>query len=438
MPALSRLIRESILKKPILCFPPVTIPSWQVIYTGKYIDEIGIYDFFKVKKVGNNFKMQMVTSNDVEAPYHWEVGRRLKNEVHLVIGAPLSYPPRIPRDDLIVTGDWLYPSKPLFNKTDIKIKPIEFRSQFYLHNLNVDKYIEASLREINQIQETIEKTLNAKSGIYLYTVLPYTDNIMHIWPQRFIKGEFKDIAKRLDELVSFILENFDLVILVSDHDFKPYNVLLNVKYVLVKKGFLRFWHENKIIYNYINYKFPSISYGEHIWKLMLKMLSISRKMKPVKSLYDAPRPKFSSEYENESVVIPAKYPYIIKVISESVVKDVFNTLKKEYEFLLINGLIDISYNNNFIFINVKDENIGMVPGYIPVKKSLIKLNTAIYDHGLYGFTALYASRKDFQLPYHEIDANIHVGKLIGQLVGTDKRYLLSWRTRQALKLKKAG
>lgn len=229
-------------------------------------------------------------------------------------------------------------------------------------------------------------------------VLSYTDNIMHVRPGNFMKGGFHDVMKRLDELIHYIMKNFDLIIYASDHDFRPYNTILNIKYILVKYNLLKYFHKNKFIDKYLNYKLPRIFYNVYLWKITTNLYNIIKnKLKIIKNTNDNEKLIFPTfmDYDINSRVIPANYPYVLKSFSNNATNKIISIFKKEYNELLSRKLINIIKNKNYIFIHIKDESLGVRPGYFPIKKSIVKLNGLIYDHGIYGFAASYFSNKNY-------------------------------------------
>jgi predicted AlkP superfamily phosphohydrolase/phosphomutase len=74
------------------CDPPITIPAWMVMMTGKTPGELGMYGFRHRKGPSYN-EGWIVSSNTVKAPTYADLAGRAGRQVCLV-GVPPGYPPR--------------------------------------------------------------------------------------------------------------------------------------------------------------------------------------------------------------------------------------------------------------------------------------------------------------------------------------------------------
>jgi predicted AlkP superfamily phosphohydrolase/phosphomutase len=74
------------------CDPPITIPAWMVMMTGKTPGELGMYGF-RHRKGPSYTDGWIVSSNTVKAPTYADLAGRVGKQVCLV-GVPPGYPPR--------------------------------------------------------------------------------------------------------------------------------------------------------------------------------------------------------------------------------------------------------------------------------------------------------------------------------------------------------
>lgn len=72
--------------------PPITIPAWAVMVTGKSPGELGLYGF-RHRKPGSYNDVYIASSRSIKSPAIWDLAGRegLKS---VVVGVPPSYPPR--------------------------------------------------------------------------------------------------------------------------------------------------------------------------------------------------------------------------------------------------------------------------------------------------------------------------------------------------------
>ena len=106
MPNTRRLMEEGIYGNLESTIPPITVPAWMCMMTGRDPGELGIYGFRNRKDYSYD-NLYIVNSHAVTVPTLWDiVGIHGKKSV--VLGVPLSYPPK-PFPGCMVSG-FLTPS----------------------------------------------------------------------------------------------------------------------------------------------------------------------------------------------------------------------------------------------------------------------------------------------------------------------------------------
>ena len=92
MPNTRRLMEEGIHGNLESTIPPITVPAWMCMMTGKDPGELGIYGFRNRKDYSYD-NLYIVNSHAVTVPTLWDiVGTHGKKSV--VLGVPLTYPPK--------------------------------------------------------------------------------------------------------------------------------------------------------------------------------------------------------------------------------------------------------------------------------------------------------------------------------------------------------
>jgi len=100
LPNLSLLIEKGSFGKLRSSIPPLTVPAWNCIYTGKNPAKLGVYDFLYREK--GSYRVRILNSSMLQAPTVWETLSRAKRRV-AVLNVPLTYPPK-PVNGTIVSG----------------------------------------------------------------------------------------------------------------------------------------------------------------------------------------------------------------------------------------------------------------------------------------------------------------------------------------------
>jgi predicted AlkP superfamily phosphohydrolase/phosphomutase len=115
MPTLSRLCRNGFSGPLRSTDPPVTIPAWVTMTSGRDPGELGIYGF-RNRRVGS-YGMDIVSSDDVKHPRIWDLVSDA-GQKSVVVSVPLTYPVRTGPGVTMAgcfltpgaTSEWLSPS----------------------------------------------------------------------------------------------------------------------------------------------------------------------------------------------------------------------------------------------------------------------------------------------------------------------------------------
>lgn len=107
LPNLAKMINNGVSGKLRSCDPPITVPAWMVMATGRSPGELGLYGFRS--RMSNSYNgIKIPTSQDIKFDKVWDIlGKR--NKKSIIVAVPPSYPPR-PLPGLMVS-DFLTPDK---------------------------------------------------------------------------------------------------------------------------------------------------------------------------------------------------------------------------------------------------------------------------------------------------------------------------------------
>jgi len=236
--------------------PPITIPAWAVMTTGKSPGELGIYGFrHRIKGKYNDF--YIVNSRYIKTPAIWDVIGR-KDLKSIVVGVPPSYPPK-PIKGYMVSG-FITPSPESRYTFPITLKRTLEK--------NFGKYIFDVVyrsEDKDRIVEELWKMTMQHFKIYSYlvskdwwTLMMFveigTDRVHHaFWgymdkehhkytPGNKYEKIIEEYYKLVDEKIGELLKNVpkDTVIsIVSDHGAKRMKGAFVINQWMIKEGYMK-------------------------------------------------------------------------------------------------------------------------------------------------------------------------------------------------------
>ncbi len=237
--------------------PPITIPAWAVMATGKTPGELGLYGF-RHRKPGTYDQIYIANSKLLrEEPIWTTLGKHGYKSI--VVGVPPTYPPKPLRGYLIsdfITPD---PSKPYTWPPQLK-REIESLVGPYIFDIvyrseEKDRIIKELWEMTEQHFKVLKHLVVNKKWDFLWFVEIGVDRLHHaFWkywdPQhpRYIPGNkyediipkyYKFIDEKISELLNSIKEKDLLVVVVSDHGAKAMKGAFAINQWLEEKGFLK-------------------------------------------------------------------------------------------------------------------------------------------------------------------------------------------------------
>jgi len=91
LPNIRRLMEDGVWGELESIIPPITVPAWACMFSGKDPGELGIYGFRNRKQ--NDYELSIVSSKDWKEKAVWDYLSE-KGLTSIVIGVPPSYPPK--------------------------------------------------------------------------------------------------------------------------------------------------------------------------------------------------------------------------------------------------------------------------------------------------------------------------------------------------------
>ncbi len=256
LPNLSRMTADGISGKLRSCDPPITIPAWMVMSTGRSPGELGLYGFRS--RVPNSYnQIKIPSSKDIKFDTVWDIlGKRNKRSI--IIAVPPSYPPK-PIPGLMVT-DFLTPDKnkeftyPPGLKNDILRDFPDYQFDVKFRKPEKKQIIDEIYKMTDTRFRMAEKMLDEKPWDFFFMVEIGIDRIHHAFWRYIDEGshlyendeemreKFISYFEMVDSHIGKMLERFDdetVVLVVSDHGAKAMKGAFAINQWLIREGYLK-------------------------------------------------------------------------------------------------------------------------------------------------------------------------------------------------------
>lgn len=253
LPVLGELVDNSVYGNLRSSDPPITIPAWMVMCTGKDPGRLGLYGF-RHRKDYSYKDIWIATSQSIREKTVWDILGERGGRCCLV-SVPPSYPPKPVPGNLIscfiTPGDekeYTYPSElrgELEEKFGKYIFDVVFRTD------DKDKLLEQIYEMTAKRFEVMNYLITKKPWDFFMFVEIGVDRIQHaFWkymdPEHhlYVKGNpyenaimeyYKDLDRKLGELLSNVDKN-TIVLVVSDHGAKRMKGAFCVNEWLIEQG----------------------------------------------------------------------------------------------------------------------------------------------------------------------------------------------------------
>jgi predicted AlkP superfamily phosphohydrolase/phosphomutase len=259
LPNIKKMYQKGIHGSLHTCHPPITVPAWMVMMTGKNPGKLGIYGFRHRR--GNSYNEgYMVNSTHIKEKTVWEILAE-KGKKSIVIGVPPSYPVR-PLRNVTIVSCFLTPSqeKDFTNPPELKEEILKLTDGKYLFDVTFRiedrENIRKELFEMTQKRFDVAEHL-AKKQYWDFFMLHEIgfDRLHHAFWKFFdpdhpkhVKGNAyekidEEYYKMVDERIGRLIELFPedcVIFLLSDHGSAAMKGAFCVNEWLERAGYLAF------------------------------------------------------------------------------------------------------------------------------------------------------------------------------------------------------
>jgi len=242
------------------CHPPITIPAWMVMFTGKTPGELGIYGF-RHRKPGE-FDYYIVNSRYFKEPTIWDVAGSAGKRIGL-FGVPPTYPVKPVRGFLV--SDFTTPSTakrytyPAWLKDELEenvgrpVFDISYRSDNkYEVKRDLLNMVDNHLNIVNYLSK------NKRWDFFIYVEIG-VDRAHHAFLRFFDKDHphyedneelnvVPEVYKKIDDWFGKASKEQlkdSIIVFLSDHGIKPAHGSFVINQWLAQKGFLNLKKEPK-------------------------------------------------------------------------------------------------------------------------------------------------------------------------------------------------
>jgi len=244
------------------CHPPITIPAWAVMMTGKSPGELGLYGF-RHRKPGSYTDIYIASSHSIKVPAVWDILAK-HGKKSCLVSIPPSYPPKPINGYLIscfitpgADKEYTYPSS---LKQEIEslagkyIFDVEFRTEARKKLLEeLYKMTEQHFKVIKYLMTRYKWDFFAFVEIGVdrvqHAFWKYFDPEHHLYtPGNEFEHVIEDYYKYIDEKVGELLKLIDedtAVMVVSDHGAKRMKGAFCINEWLAQEGYLHYKEKPK-------------------------------------------------------------------------------------------------------------------------------------------------------------------------------------------------
>jgi predicted AlkP superfamily phosphohydrolase/phosphomutase len=253
LPVLKELIEGGLYGNLRSSDPPITIPAWMVMCTGKDPGKLGLYGF-RHRKDFSYKDIWIATSYSIREKTVWDIIGE-KNGQSCLVSVPPSYPPKPVNGNLIscfITPgddkDYTYPSD-LRIELEEKFGPYMFDVVFRTDEK--DKLLDQTYKMTEQRFKILNHLITKQPWDFFMFVEIGVDRVHHaFWKYMdkehhlYVEGNpyenvIMDYYKRVDTLIGELLSNLDQdtsILVVSDHGAKRMKGAFCVNEWLIEQG----------------------------------------------------------------------------------------------------------------------------------------------------------------------------------------------------------
>lgn len=256
MPNMQMMMKKGVYGRLRSSDPPITIPAWMVMMTGKTPGKLGAYGF-RHRKDNSYTEIWLASSRTIKEPAVWDILGE-KGKKACLIGIPPSYPPK-PINGWLISSfitpdtdhDFTYP------------KELKAEIQDVVDGYMIDVVFRTDKKEdlLKEIYEMTDKRLKVIKhlmetrdwGFFMFVEIGLDrihhafwkffdeEHHLHVPGNKFqdaIKNYYQHLDREVGELLALAGED-TLIVVVSDHGAKRMKGAFCIDEWFIKEGYLK-------------------------------------------------------------------------------------------------------------------------------------------------------------------------------------------------------
>ena len=260
--ALKEIIDESERYVMRSCYPPITIPAWMVMFTGKTPGELGVYGF-RHRKPGDVRSSYIVNSKMIRYPTIWEKLSKKGYKV-AVVGVPPTFPPKplngVMISDFTTPGPEKSYTWPPWLKRELEQKFGKYIFDIVYRSEDKERVARELFEMTEQHLNVVEYLLTKKEWHFFAYVEIAVDRVHHAFWKYFDKDhpryaphpKYSRIIPKFYRMIDAWLDKMrkklpkdTIIVVASDHGIKPMKGAFVINQWLQEKGYLTLKEEPK-------------------------------------------------------------------------------------------------------------------------------------------------------------------------------------------------
>lgn len=257
LPTLRQLMQEGIYGPLRSCEPPITVPAWAVMFSGKDPGQLGVYGF-RNRADYSYEHMQVASSLSIRHPRVWDVLTR-HGLTSVVVGVPQTYPVQ-PLNGYLISSfltppgarQWTYPPSLAAEIDDVLGgEPYEFDVPDF-RTEDKDRLLEDAYRMTRKRFKVLHYLLGKPWDLFIFVEIG-VDRLHHgLWrhmdprhpgfvPDSPYRDAIREYYQFVDREIARLLDRLDqdtVVLVVSDHGGQPMMGGFAINEWLVQEGYL--------------------------------------------------------------------------------------------------------------------------------------------------------------------------------------------------------
>jgi len=237
LPTFKKLIENGVFGKLESTIPPVTIPAWPAMFTGKNPGKLGVFDFFDVKKVENGYTLKPFSPASCRGSYVWDILGSFGKKSGIINFPELFKSYEV--NGFMVNSLHEFSTYP--EELAGELEAAVPNSESYIkYPFESTKNFEKSTSVEWKIDKYLRKTYNVDLFIHVFRIL---DVAMH---HATNEQQLKEVYIKMDKQLGDYLESDKKtnILIVSDHGGKEYHKKFYVNSYLNETGYLQLKNSN--------------------------------------------------------------------------------------------------------------------------------------------------------------------------------------------------